>query len=136
VKIVASAVLAAVLLAPGPLHAHGEDSEAKVKVLMRQPLPEHPGKDGVLVAVEFAPGHVDAPHRHPGHAFVYVLEGSVEMQMEGGMLQTLKTGDSFYEKRGDNHPVGRNVSGTRPAKLLVFFIADRDVPLVLPPTRR
>ena len=64
-----------------------------------------------------------------------MLEGSVEMQMEGGELRTLKPGDTFYEDPKDAHPVGRNVSRTEPAKLLVFFVTDRNVPLVLPPQR-
>jgi quercetin dioxygenase-like cupin family protein len=100
---------------------------------MRQALPDYPGKEGVLVAVDFPPGHVDAAHRHPGHVFVYVLEGSVEMQVEGGELHTLKPGDTFYENPKDTHPVGRNVSKTESAKLLVFFVTDQNVPLVLPP---
>jgi quercetin dioxygenase-like cupin family protein len=104
----------------------------KVTTLMRQPLRDHPGKEGVLVAVAFAPGHVDEAHRHPGHAFVYVLEGSVEMQMEGGDLYTLTAGDAFYEDPKDTHSVGRNASETEPAKLLVFFVADQNAPLVLP----
>jgi quercetin dioxygenase-like cupin family protein len=134
-SVVASMAFAATLLASGDLYAHAEDSGAEVTTLMRKPLPDHPGKDGVLVTVEFAPGHVDEAHRHPGHAFVYVLEGSVEMQMEGGELQTLKPGDTFYENPRDTHPVGRNVSKTEPAKLLVFFVTDQNVPLVLPPQR-
>jgi quercetin dioxygenase-like cupin family protein len=134
-SVVASMALAATLLGSGDLYAHEGDSGAKVTTLMRQPLPDHPGKDGVLVTVEFAPGHVDAAHRHPGHVFVYVLEGSVEMQVEGGELHTLKPGDTFYENPTDTHPVGRNVSKTQPAKLLVFFVTEQDVPLVLPPQR-
>ncbi len=125
--------LIAALFLSGNVYADGGASGAKVTTLMRQPLPDYPGKDGVLVTVEFAPGHVDAAHRHPGHVFVYVLEGSVEMQMEGGDLYTLKPGDTFYENPKDTHPVGRNVSKTEPAKLLVFFVADQNVPLVLPP---
>jgi quercetin dioxygenase-like cupin family protein len=134
-SVVASMALAAALFAPGNLHADGGDSSAKVTTLMRQPLPEYPGKDGVLVTVELAPGHVDAAHRHPGHVFVYVLEGSVEMQVEGGKLHTLKPGDTFYENPKDTHPVGRNLSKTEPAKLLVFFVTDQNAPLVLPPQR-
>jgi quercetin dioxygenase-like cupin family protein len=134
-SVVASMALVATLLASGKLHADGGDSSAKVTTLMRQPLPEHPGKDGVLVMVEYAPGHVDAAHRHPGHAFVYVLEGSVEMQVEGGELHTLKPGDTFYENPKDTHGVGRNVSKTKPAKLLVFFVKDQNAPLVLAPKR-
>ena len=132
-KAVSMVVLAAAVLASGDLHADGAHAGAKVTTLMQQPLPDYPGKDGVLAVVEFAPGHVDAPHRHPGHLFVYVLEGSIEMQMEGGELQTLKPGETFYENPGQTHGVGRNVSKTEPAKLLVFFIADQNVPLVLPP---
>jgi quercetin dioxygenase-like cupin family protein len=125
--------LIAALFLSGNVYADGGHSGAKVTTLMRQPLPEYPGKEGVLVEVEFAPGHVDAAHRHPGHVFVYVLEGSVEMQMEGGELHTLKPGDTFYENPKDTHPVGRNVSKTEPAKLLVFFVTEQNVPLVLPP---
>jgi len=125
--------LCAALFLSGSVYAGGGDSGAKVTTLLRQPLPDYPGKDGVLVTVEFAPGHVDAAHRHPGHVFVYVLEGSVEMQVEGGELQTLKPGDTFYESPKDTHPVGRNVSKTEPAKLLVFFVTDQNVPPVLPP---
>jgi quercetin dioxygenase-like cupin family protein len=101
--------------------------------VLRQPLSDYPGKEGVLVEVEFAPGHVDEAHRHPAHVFVYVLEGTVEMQMKGGELRTLKPGDTSYKNPKDTHPVGRNVSGTEPAKLLVFFVTDRNAPLVLPP---
>jgi quercetin dioxygenase-like cupin family protein len=125
--------LIAALFLSGNAYADGGDSGAKVTTLMRQPLPDYPGKDGVLVTVEFAPAHVDAAHRHPGHVFVYVLEGSVEMQVEGGELHTLKPGDTFYENPKDTHPVGRNVSKTEPAKLLVFFVTDQNVPPVLPP---
>ena len=128
-KTAASFALAAALLFPDAVHADG----AKVTALMRQPLPEQPGKEGILISVDFAPGHVDPVHRHPGHAFIYVLEGSVEMQMEGGELRTLKPGDTFYEDPRYAHQVGRNVSDTQPAKLLVFLVTEQNVPLVLPP---
>jgi quercetin dioxygenase-like cupin family protein len=81
---------------------------------------------------------LDMSTRHTvtrGRVLVYVLEGSVEMQMKGGELRTLKPGDTFYENPKDTHPVGRNVSRTEPAKLLMFFVTDRNVPLVLPPQR-
>jgi quercetin dioxygenase-like cupin family protein len=131
-KTISVMALVTSLFASGDIFADAAHPGARVTPLMRQPLFDRPGKDSVLVAVEFAPGHVDAPHRHPGHAFVYVLEGSVEMQMEGGELRTLKAGDTFYEDPRHTHPVGRNVSSTQPAKLLVFFITDRNAPLVLP----
>jgi quercetin dioxygenase-like cupin family protein len=132
VKTAGVLALAAVLLASGELHAHGDDSSAKVTPLMQQSLPDHPGKEGILAAVEYAPGYVGSAHRHPGHVFVYVVEGAIEMKMAGGELQTLKAGDTFYEDPQGTHEVGRNLSKTQPAKLLVFFIADQNTPLVLP----
>ena len=134
-KTVGSLALLAALLVPGDLHAddvHG----AKVTTLMRQPLPGYPGKEGMVVSVEYAPGHDDAAHRHPGPLFVYVLEGKVEMQLHGGELRTLEAGDTFYEDPKDTHGVGRNVSKTKPAKLLVFVVKDQIAPLVLPPAPR
>ena len=128
--------VAVALVASGSLYADGVHSGVKVTTLMRQPLPDYPAKEAVLVAVEYPPMHDDAPHRHPGHVFVYVLEGRVEMQLEGGEVRTLEPGDTFYENPNDTHGVGRNLSKTKPAKLLVFFLAERDAPLVLPPAPR
>ena len=128
-KTVSIMALVAALFASSDAYADG----AKVTTLMRQPLPDYPGKEAVLAAVEYAPGHDDAAHRHPGHVFVYVVEGAVEMQVQGGELRTLKSGDTFYENPNDTHGVGRNVSKTKPAKLLVFFVKDQNAPLVLPP---
>src|SRR5918992_1967644 len=125
-KTVSVMALVATLLVSGDVYADAAHAGAKVTTLMRLPLADHPGKEGLLVTVEFAPGHVDAAHRHPGHVFVYVLEGTVEMQMEGGKLHTLKPGDTFYENPKDTHPVGRNVSKTEPAKLLVFFVTEQN----------
>jgi quercetin dioxygenase-like cupin family protein len=124
--------LLAALAASGSVHADGTHGGAKVTMLMQQPLADYSGKEGMMAAVEFPPGHVDPVHRHPGHAFVYVLEGSVEMQMEGGELHTLKPGDTFYENPTQRHLVGRNLSNTLPAKLLVLFVKDQGVPPVLP----
>jgi len=135
-KTVSMMALVATFLASGNLYADGAHDGAKVTPLMQQPLADYPGKEGLMVTVEFAPGHVDAAHRHPGHVFVYVLEGTIEMQVEGGELRTLRRGDTFYENPKDIHPVGRNVSDTQPAKLLVFFITEQGVPLVLPPAPR
>jgi len=106
----------------------------KVKPLMQKDLPDFPGKEGLVLEVEYAPGHVDLPHRHDAHVFVYVLEGSVEMGVAGGKPVVLKRGDTFYENPQDVHPVGRNLSKTKPAKLLVFFVKNQNTPPVLPAT--
>ena len=121
------------LFAAGVLIADDADHGVKATPLMTKPLPEFPGKEALLLEVEFAPGHVDLPHRHDAHVFVYVLQGKVEMGVAGGKPVTLKAGDTFYENPQDVHPTGRNLSKTKPAKLLVFFIKNQNTPPVLPP---
>ena len=123
---------AAVLLAQGAL-AH--DGDAAVRSLMQIPLSDLPGKEGLVLRVEFPPGYVDPPHRHDAHAFVYLLSGSVEMQMSGGKLAVLKPGDMFYEDAREAHIVGRNLSKTKTATLIVFLVKDIGKAPVLPPTK-
>jgi quercetin dioxygenase-like cupin family protein len=124
-------------LFPGSLCANDvKKSGAKVTSLMQKALPDYPGKEGVVARVEFPPGHVDGAHRHDAHVFVYVLEGTVEMQVEGGKPVMLNAGDTFYENPQDVHPIGRNVSNTKSAKFIVFFVKNQNAPLALPPTRK
>jgi quercetin dioxygenase-like cupin family protein len=82
--------------------------------------------------VEFAPGYSDKAHRHDAYVFVYMLEGAVEMQVKDGKPVTLKPGDTFYENPKDVHTVTRNLSKTRPAKFLAFFVKNQNTPPVLP----
>ena len=106
--------------------------EAKVTPLMSKDLPESPGKEVLMITVEHAPGGSNASHRHNAHAFVYVLEGSVVMQLKGGKEVTLTPGQSFYEGPGDVHVVDRNASSTQPAKFLVLLIKDKGAPALVP----
>ena len=85
-----------------------------------------------MITVEHAPGGSSAIHRHNAHAFVYVLEGSVVMQLKGGKEVTLKAGQTFYEGPDDVHVVDRNASKTKPAKFVVFLIKDRGAPALVP----
>ncbi len=107
-------------------------SSAEVAMLFKQDLADMPGKAGQLLTVEFAPGEVSAAHRHNAHTFVYVLEGSVVMQVQGGEAKTLTAGQTFYENPDDIHTVANNASDTEPAKILVFFIKDSDAPASMP----
>src|SRR5262245_3083535 len=100
--------------------AHAVD--AVVTPLMSKPLPEFPGKAVEMITVEYLPGSVDPIHRHDAHAFVYVLEGSIVMQVKGGKEVTLTPGETFYEGPRDVHVVGRNASDCEPAKFLVVFV--------------
>jgi quercetin dioxygenase-like cupin family protein len=115
-------------LIPGTLIAQ----EAKVTSLMSKDLKDFPGKEGLMIIVEHAPGGSSPVHRHNAHAMVYVLEGSVVMQVKGGKQVTLKPGDSFYEGPDDVHVIDRNASKTQPAKFLVFLIKDKGAPALVP----
>jgi quercetin dioxygenase-like cupin family protein len=106
--------------------------EAKVTTLMSTDLTEFPGKEGMMITVEYPPGSSDPVHRHNAHAFVYVLEGSVVMQVKGGKEVTLTPGQTFYEGPNDVHVVGRNASNSRPAKFVVFLVKDKGAPVLVP----
>src|SRR5262249_19351900 len=106
--------------------------EPKVTSLMSKDLAENPGKEVLMISVEHAPGGSNAIHRHNAHAFVYVLEGSVVMQLKGGQQVTLTPGQTFYEGPDDVHVVDRNASSTNPARFLVFLIKDKGAPAVVP----
>ena len=105
--------------------------EAKVTPLLSKELKESPGKEGLMMVVEYPPGNSDPIHRHNAHGFIYVLEGSVVMQVKGGKEVTLIQGQTFYEGPDDVHVVGRNASSTQPAKLLVFLVKDKGAPVVV-----
>jgi len=106
--------------------------DAQVTPLMSKDLPEYPGKEGLMITVVYPPGASDPIHRHNAHAFVYVLEGTVVMQVKGGKAVTLAPGQTFYEGPNDIHTVGRNASSTKPAKFIVFFVKDKRAPVLVP----
>ena len=106
--------------------------EAKVTELMSKDLKDFPGKEGLMITVEYPPGTVDPIHRHNAHAFVYVLEGSIIMQVRGGKEVTLTPGQTFYEGPDDVHVVGRNASKTKPAKFVAVFVKDKGAPVLVP----
>ena len=106
--------------------------EAKVTSLMSKDLTEYPGKELLMITVEHASGGSSPIHRHNAHAMVYVLEGSVVMQVKGGKEVTLTPGQTFYEGPSDIHIVDRNASKTQPAKFLVFLIKDKGAPALVP----
>src|SRR5262249_50899713 len=117
-----------VLLATGALVGQ----EAKVTKLMSKDLTDFQGKEGLMITVEYPPGASDPIHRHNAHAFVYVLEGSIVMQVKGGKETTLTPGQTFYEGPDDVHVVGRNASQTKPAKFVVFLLKDKGAPVQVP----
>jgi quercetin dioxygenase-like cupin family protein len=125
---VTKVVLALACLMSGTLVAQ----EAKVTSLMSKDLADFPGKEGLMITVMYPPGSSDPIHRHNAHAFVYVLEGTIVMQMRGGKETTLTPGQTFYEGPDDVHIIGRNASKTEPAKFVVFLVKDKGAPVLVP----
>ena len=108
-----------------------EPKEAKVTPILSKDLTDIPGKEGVMLIVEYPPGSTDPIHRHNANGFIYVLEGSIVMQVRGGKEVTLTPGQTFYEGPSDVHVVGRNASQTQPAKFVVFFVKDKGAPILV-----
>ena len=111
--------------------AHAAES-AVVTPLMLKDLADVPGKEMVMLMVDYPPGAVDPIHRHDAYAFVYVLEGTIVEQVRGGKEVTLAPGQTFYEGPDDVHTVGRNASATEPAKFVVVLLKKKGVDAVLP----
>ena len=109
-----------------------EAKEAKVTPLFSKDLANLPGKEGLTLMVEYPPGSADPIHRHNANAFVYVLEGSIVMQVRGRKEVTLTTGQTFYEGPDDVHVIGRNASQTKPAKFVVFMVKEKGAPAFVP----
>ena len=109
-----------------------EAKEANVTPLFSKDLANLPGKKGLMLMVEYPPGSADPIHRHNANAFVYVLEGSIVMQVRGGKEVTLTPGQTFYEGPDDVHVIGRNASQTKPAKFVVFLVKEKGAPTVVP----
>ena len=125
---------AAVVLAFGsqPTQSARAAESAIVTPLMLKDLADVPGKEMLMITVDYPPGSVDHVHRHDAHAFIYVLQGSIVMQVRGGKEVTLGPGQTFYEGPNDVHTVGRNASATEPAKFIVVLLKKKGVDVVLP----
>lgn len=121
----------------GNAYAHENADEAGasdtvITPLVEQALAPRSAAVASMLTVEYAPGAGTPPHTHPADTFVYVLSGSIEMQVEGGELTLLKAGDTYYERPTDKHVVSRNASATEPAKFLVFFVKEPAAPVLVP----
>ena len=124
-----SCLLAVVLVL---LSTSSSAQQSSVNILFQTDLPDIEGREAVVLEVEYPPGVASASHRHNAHTFVYVLEGTVVMQVAGGEEMTLGVGQTFYETPGDIHSVSRNASDTEPAKILVVFIKVEGAPMTVP----
>lgn len=109
-----------------PVAAHG--AEETVKPNFQRPISNIPGKSLVAVEVDYPPGAASKPHAHAKSAFIYayVVSGAIESQVNDDARRVYRAGESFFEDPGSTHPVSRNASKTRPAKLLAVFVVDSD----------
>lgn len=105
---------------------------AKATPILTKALAGVAGQEATMLTVELPPGADSPPHRHNANTFVYVLEGTVVMQVKGGLEQTLTAGQTFYESPTDTHTVSRNASKTIPAKILVVMIKPVGTPITVP----
>jgi quercetin dioxygenase-like cupin family protein len=126
-------VMLQMLAAAGLSAEETQKAAAAVKPLVTRDLAGIPGKEVVMLTVEYLPGGASLPHRHDANVFVYVLEGSMIMQVKGKEPVTLKPGDTFYEGPDDIHETSANASKTEPAKFLVFIVKDKGVPTTRSP---
>jgi quercetin dioxygenase-like cupin family protein len=127
-KLVCAALLTLLCIGGRPVAAQGPE----VKVLVTKDLTGAAGQEALVLMVEYGPGESEPVHRHNAQAFVYLLEGSVVMQVQGQPPVTLEAGDTFYEGRDDVHLVGRNASPTDRARFVVFLVKEKGAPVVVP----
>ncbi|MDR8730575.1 cupin domain-containing protein [Burkholderia pseudomultivorans] len=115
-----------------PAGAHAHDAADALHAIMRQPVPEAPGKLVVVATVDYAPGQASEPHRHLGSVFAVVSKGEVLSQVDDGPLRRYRAGEGWYEPPGSRHRVSRNASATEPAQLVVFGLTGEHAPLKSP----
>jgi quercetin dioxygenase-like cupin family protein len=125
----AAAMAAGLLLLTVADGASADESPKAVPPLMTRDLTGIPGKEAIVLTVEYGPGESSRPHRHDANVFVYVLEGVITMQVKGGPPVTLHPGQTYYESPSDIHTVSANASKTERAKILVFIVKDKGTPV-------
>jgi quercetin dioxygenase-like cupin family protein len=125
----AMAVVASLLLLTAVDVASADESPKAIPPLLTRDLAGIPGKEAIVLTVNYGPGESSRPHRHDANVFVYVLEGTITMQVKGGPAVTLHPGQTYYESPSDIHTVSENASKTAPAKILVFIVKDKGTPV-------
>jgi quercetin dioxygenase-like cupin family protein len=130
-------VLGAGGIAFAHLHEGTEDGE-QVKVIGIHELTEKlDGKDAsaTVVEVTIEPGKAGLPHRHPGPALVYVIEGEYELGIDDKPTKIFKAGETFCEPSGCLHRVSANPSKTERTRLVAFVLHPRGVTEIAVPEK-
>jgi quercetin dioxygenase-like cupin family protein len=117
---------------------HDEHGKENVKVLSQKEITDKlDGKKAKATTVEMTlgPGESDAPHRHPGPGFGYILEGEYEWAIDDQPVKTLKVGDTFYEPTGCLHRVSKNPSPKGKTRILAVVLHPVDVKDIVIPEK-
>jgi quercetin dioxygenase-like cupin family protein len=125
IRTVIGAACAAIAIATAaPASAH--DAGDKVTPIFEQAIPNIPGKSLIALVVDYPPGGISAAHTHPKSSFIYayVVSGEIESKVNDGTTRIYKAGESWSEPPGSSHPISRNASTAKPAKLLAVFVVD------------
>jgi quercetin dioxygenase-like cupin family protein len=114
--------------------ASAQPSQSTLTAIFKHDLPNLTMEDWEVNVnwVDYPPGRVGSPHRHPGFTLAYVLQGSVIAKITGQEERTFKTGEMFMEPPGSVHEVSRNASQTEPARLLAINLAKKGLPPTTP----
>ncbi|MGH9581361.1 MAG: cupin domain-containing protein [Bryobacteraceae bacterium] len=120
---------------PAPKQQHGPMNDIPsppIKILMKEPLPEMPNPVLSVIVLTMEPGASSRPHKHIGPVFAYILEGEIENQVDPEPPKRYKAGDYFYEPRMHVHRMMRNLSKTKPAKLLISQVGEKGKAFTIP----
>ncbi len=122
---------AATLFSVSALLATNAFADEKITPILKQKLEGLDNMEANIALIEADPGWATERHIHPGHVFVYVLEGSIELDVEGQEPVKLGPGEAVYEL--PNKPmIGRNASSTDGARLIVFQVGESGQELMIP----
>jgi quercetin dioxygenase-like cupin family protein len=136
-KVLAAILVIIVIALAGAAAKAADPSPGVIRQLSRQPLPEKPGMDVVVITVTYPPGGSTPPHKHPGFVYAYVIKGAVTSALDNEPPKTCDEGQSWSEQPMQEHRISKNASKTRPAEFLVFFVVPHDTTnLVIPVEHR
>jgi quercetin dioxygenase-like cupin family protein len=129
VKAAKAAVAGAVVIAAVAVLGHAQQPGFTRKMLQDQNL-SVPERHAVQALAEFVPGGTAGRHTHPGEELGYVVEGTLQLEVDGQPTRTLKAGDAFFVEAGKVHDA-RNI-GSSPAKVLATYLVEKGKPVASP----
>jgi len=120
----------AALVAAGALVPTSAYAQVETTPILKTELQGEEGREANIVRFEVPAGWETERHIHPGHVFVYVTEGAIEIDVEGQEPKTVSAGEAIYEL--PNKPmVGRTASADQGASFIVFQVGPAGEPLMV-----